>query len=178
MRTREFGKAEEEGRLSIISRDELERIDRKIKYVRDDYYYADEYLDLLKLNMACFSDFAEKVDFVLQNIDIYHNKNMRYAERKWHHETVIRELFTGEERTKIELNDCYKKTEQGKEYLTCITVAISKQEVKFYLFSNQNNNYEEITIEKFGDKVKSGEVMVVQMIPALKAYLKKQAKER
>lgn len=176
MRTKEFGKSEQAGMLPIISRDELERIDRKIGYIKEDYYYADEYLELLKLNMSYFSDFKERVEFVLQNIDIYHNKEMKYAERKWHHETVMKALFTREELWKINLNDCYRETQKGKEYVTCITVDREKEGTTFYLFSIEDNHYQKISVKDLARQVKNGELVIVQMIPALRAFLREQEK--
>lgn len=174
-RTKEFGKSERTREISVISRDELERIDRKIGYIKNDYYYADEYLDLLKMNMRYFSDFREKVEFVLQNIDIYHNKEMKYAERKWHHETVIRELFTEEEQKQICVNDCYRITPQGKEYVTCISLTIPKKGTSLYMFSVEDNNYREISVEELAHQVQEG-LIVIQTIPILKVFLKKQEK--
>lgn len=174
-RTKEFGKSERAREISVISRDELERIDRKIGYIKNDYYYADEYLDLLKMNMRYFSDFREKVEFVLQNIDIYHNKEMKYAERKWHHETVIRELFTEEEQKQICVNDCYRITPQGKEYVTCISLTIPKKGTSLYMFSVEDNNYREISVEELAHQVQEG-LIVIQTIPILKVFLKKQEK--
>ena len=70
---------------------ELEKIDRKIGYVTKEMGYTNEYLELIKLNMPLFSNFNEKVQFVLENVEFYCIKDMQYAERKWRMEDIIGE---------------------------------------------------------------------------------------
>ena len=42
----------------IISRFELEQIDKKLKYITNELYYTDEYLELIKNNMKMFGEMA------------------------------------------------------------------------------------------------------------------------
>ena len=115
MRTTEFGTSVLQGEPSVISRDELERIDRKIGYITNGYYYADEYIDLLKLYCSYLTNIQERAKLVLGNIEIYHNKEMQYAERKNHHRGILKQLFTREELAKIHQIDCYIDTPSRKK---------------------------------------------------------------
>ncbi len=73
-----------------MTRFEMEQMDRKLGYIDDENYYSDDYLYLLKSDIGYFTDFAEKVKFVLENIDVHENKDMQYYERKWHHKEIMR----------------------------------------------------------------------------------------
>ena len=84
LRTQRFGiSMQKDDKEPIINRFELEQIDKKLKYITNELYYTDEYLELIKNNMKMFDDFSEKVQFALENIEAYNNSNMKYADRKW-----------------------------------------------------------------------------------------------
>lgn len=171
MRTKEFGTAYLEETPDVISRDELERIDKKIGYIQKDYYYADEYIDLLRLDSDYIEDLGEKLKFILENIDIYHNKEMKYAERKWHHETMLYELFTPSELKRIRQIDCYTDDEEGRHYQHCIVAEIPKNRTDVYLFSVEDNHYYQVSIEELAQMVDEG-LVILETINALKQYMK------
>ena len=66
----------------LITRFQLEQIDKKIGYIDKENYYSDDYIYLLKSHIDYLKDFSEKVKFVLENIDVYENKSVKYLERK------------------------------------------------------------------------------------------------
>lgn len=91
--TKAFGLSLDD-KKEIFSRFELERIDRKIGYIDNENYYSNDYLFLLKYDINFIDDFDMKAKHVIENIEINDNKKMKYAERKWHYENILEELFT------------------------------------------------------------------------------------
>ena len=81
--TRNFGLSVKDGKTYIISRFEQEQMDRKNGYITEGNYYSDDYLYLLKYDADFIEDFDEKIKFILENIDIYDNPNMKYTDRQW-----------------------------------------------------------------------------------------------
>lgn len=166
MRTTEFGKTAGESNRTI-TRDELEEIDLKIGYITKKDYYTDEYIDLLRLNTSMFADFGERMQFILENIDIMNNKNMGYAERVKHHDTILSKLLSFEEFLRIKQIDCYKEENGNRNHISCITVEEPKKEKAIYLFSVEDNQYKRVSIEELAKQVEDG-LVILRPIPELK----------
>lgn len=168
--TRNFGLSTEKGEKFVISKSDIEQIDRELGYINDEKYYADDYLYLLKGYMGYFKKFGEKVEFVLENIDVYDNKNIQYQERKWHHSKILKELFSEEELRKIHIIDCYQENEEERVYKNCIAVERSRG-TDMYLYSVQENKYDKITIDEFAKQVQNG-LICKQGVPGLRKALR------
>lgn len=125
--TKAFGLSTKEKSKEIIRRFELEQIDKKIGYISEDNYYSDDYIYLLKSDIGDFSKLQDKLKFVLENIEIYENPDMKYAERTWHHENILKSLFSKEEMRRIQRIDCYRKIGKKKEYENCICIDIERK---------------------------------------------------
>lgn len=206
LKTTSFGLPLIEGDSPTFKPNELEKIDRKIGYVTKEMGYTNEYLELIKLNMPLFSDFNEKVQFVLENVEFYCNKDMQYAERKWRMEDIIGEnsmtdgiLFSKEERGKIHLIDCYKlidcsgdtsvkeikgctknntiQKETEKEKQYELCIAVdNKKGTEIYMFSDEINSFRKMKMEEFAKLIENG-LVPIQGVPGLKQYLKSKKKE-
>lgn len=176
MRTTEFGTALTSEFPDTISRDELERIDKKIGYIGRGYYYADEYIDLLRLYASYFKNIQERLGFVLNNIEIYHNKEMQYAERRKLHKGILKKIFTRDELTKIHQIDCYIDNHTGREYIPCITASTPKRRTDIYLFSPQENKYNKIDYEDLIQQMNNG-LVLKQIIPEVKAFEKERKRK-
>ena len=107
LRTQYFGIPIEDEEQELISRAELDQIDKKQGHISEKSYYTDEYLELIKMHLPMFEDFGQKVQFVLENSEAYTNPKMGYADRKWRMEDLIGNenkdglLFSKEEKYKI-----------------------------------------------------------------------------
>lgn len=180
MRTSEFGKSEAKWKPDAISRDEIEEMDFKIGYVTKQDYYTDEYIDNLKLGAGLFDKFEEKMQFILENIDIYDTKNMGYAERVKHHETILGHIFTHSELFKVRQIDCYKDGENGREYTSYLIVDVPPNTADIYMFSVQGNQYKKIPVEELAKQVEEGLVIIGIMPTVLKNFyrMKREGKER
>lgn len=181
MRTKHFGEAIDEEQ-DLVTRKELENIDRKLQYINKDQYYTDEYLELIKLNMQMFENLEEKAEFVFNNLDAYVNKNMKYADRRWRMEDIIGTdyqeglIFSKEDKKKINIVDCYKKINGEKKYKLGITVA-KKNGIDVYMFSEEMNSFEKLTLEQFAEQVENG-LVNIQGIQGLKAILRNRKEEK
>ena len=153
-RTDCFGVRGVRDREPVISRLELEEIDKKLGYINKENYYADEYLYALKMYSDFITKLDEKLDFILENIDIYHNKNMQYIERRWHHLFILKKILSEDEFKKIQFIDCYKQTEKGRDYKNCI-VYYSNNTPTIYLYSVEQNKYVQIRLEEFAKQIKN-----------------------
>ena len=177
LRTRNFGISMKDANKTIISRFDLDQIDKKIGYVTGDLYYTDEYLDLIKMDMELFDDLGEKIQFVLENSEAYTESNMGYADRKWRMEDLIGSgnkagrLFSMEEKRKIKLIDCYKEINGVRRYELCI-VAELKGKTDIYLFSERTNSFEKKTINEFAELTQNG-LVNMQGINGLKQAIRK-----
>lgn len=162
-RTECFGVQGVREKEPMISWIELEKIDKKIGYIQKDNYYSDDYLYLLKSDICCFENFEEKLHFLLENIDIHENKNMKYIERKWHHAAILKKLLSSKEFSKVHFIDCYEKTEEGKDYKNCI-VFYNGKGPKVYMYSTEKNKYVVIDIHEFARQVKNEKIYTEQFL--------------
>ena len=142
LRTQYFGIPIEDEEQELISRAELDQIDKKQGHISEKSYYTDEYLELIKMHLPMFEDFGQKVQFVLENSEAYTNPEMGYADRKWRMEDLIGNenkdglLFSKEEKYKINMIDCYRENDGKKNYELCIVVNV-KGGKDIYLFSEK-----------------------------------------
>ncbi len=155
--TRQFGMSPYDREEYVITRREIEEMDEKLGFVSQKQYYADEYVEFLKLSMSGVTDFNTKVKVILENIEPYTSKNMKYAELKRYHENIIHQLFSIEERAKIHLIDCWITDEYGnKKYTICIAVNNKQQSSDIFMYSLQKGRYEQLSMEQFIAKENEG----------------------
>ena len=184
LRTENFGilLEEEDGEQELVSRYELDQIDKKQHHISERSYYTNEYLELIKLHLPMFKDFRQKVQFVLENSEAYTSPQMGYADRKWRMEDLIGNenknglLFSKEEKYKINMIDCYREIDGQKNYELCIVVNV-KGGRDIYLFSEETNSFKKITLEEFADEVENG-LFNLQGIQGLKQILKNRKREK
>lgn len=140
-------------------------------YIGKDNYYSDDYLYLLKSDVGYFSDFKEKIEFILENIEINQEDNREYAERRWKHEEILNKILLPEEKGKIRLIDCYKLENEVKKYDLCIAID-TKNETDIYMYSKEECKYLKISMEEFAKMVKEG-LVPLKGVPRLRQFLKK-----
>ena len=176
--TRNFGIDSIKEMNPVISRLELEQIDRKLGLLFDSRYYADEYLYLIKLIADSISDFKEKTQFILENIDVYPLDNMGYTDIEWHHKTILEYFFNKNDfdyqksTGKIRIIDCYKDINGIRKYILCISVQ-NGQETDIYLYNRKQSRYCKLDINNFAKALKNGLIMHNCSVPNLKRTLKK-----
>lgn len=174
LRTKNFGNSiQGDDEETIISRFELEKIDKKLGYITDELYYTDEYLELIKNNMELFNNVNDKVQFALENIEAYNNSNMKYADRRWRIEDLIGSdnkeglLFSKKERNKIHIIDCYIENNGKKEYKLCIAVD-KKDGADIYIFSEDTNSFKKKTLKEFAELTQNKGLVNLQKIKKLR----------
>ena len=144
-----------------------------MKYITNELYYTDEYLELIKNNMKMFDNFSERVQFALENIEAYNNLNMKYADRKWRMEDLIgcdnKEglLFSTKERNKIHLIDCYIENNGKRDYKLCMAVD-KKDDSDIYIFSEDTNSFEKKTLKEFAQMTENDGLVNLQKIKNLR----------
>lgn len=173
--TANYGLATNYKEPPVIRRIDIEKMDRELGFIDDEHYYSDDYLYLLKSDIGYFTNFGEKVEFVLENIDIHENKNIKYAERKWHHEKILQELFSNKDLNKIHMIDCYEEVGKEKQYKNCIAVENSGK-TDIYIYSVEKNRYCKMTIKEFAEATQNG-LVNLQGVPGLKQAIKKLKQE-
>ncbi len=166
--TKSFGLSLERNSPPVITRFELEQIDRKIGYIDKENYYSDDYLYLLKSDIGYFDTLQEKAKFVLENIDIHENKNMKYAERKWSHERILQQLFSRKELQKLAMIDCYQGDGEEKTYKNAIVID-NKEGADVYLYSIDECRYKQVQISELYDLINQGLVLSGQTYGLKKA---------
>ena len=172
-RTKYFGINAMDGKTKIISDEEIEMIDREIGYISDEYYYADEYIYLLKTYMECIDDFSDKVGFVIENLEPYSNQNIDIADRLRRFIELRHQLFTMNERNRIRIVDLYRIENENKKFQSCIAV-YGTDKTDIYRFDDKKSTYYKQTIDEFADEVLNGlTVKQGQHIMRLNKTLKK-----
>lgn len=138
----------------VISRKEIIDMDKKIGYITDCENYTDEYIYLLKEDLSYIDSFVDKVRFVLENIEAFNNKDIKYADRKWHHVRVLEALFNKKEidflsnRGKIRFLDCYKNVNGEIKYFNCVAVQ-ENNEIIVFMYNYKENKYVEMNYDNF-----------------------------
>lgn len=168
--TKRYGLALDESNPPILRRFDIEKMDRELGYIDDEHYYADDYLYMLKSDIGYFSDYTEKIRFVLENIDICENNNVKYAERKWHHEDILRKVLSRQDLNKIQMLDCYTENNGEREYINYIAVN-NKGKMEIYVYDNKEYAYKMMSLLEFAKKVKKG-LVVLQNVQGLNKELK------
>lgn len=168
--TRKYGLSVDGINPRILKRFDIEKMDRELGYIDDEHYYADDYLYMLKSDVDYFSDYGEKIKFVLENIDICENKNIKYAERKWHHESILRKVLSKQDLNKIHMLDCYVEENGKKKYINYIEVD-NKEKREIYVYDIEQNGYKMISLDDFAKEVKDG-LVVLQKVQGLNKKLK------
>lgn len=148
---------------------ELSRIDQKIGYISEKNGYTNDYLYLINRALKNNVSIDQKVEFILQNINVYtDNKKVKYAERRWYYLLFIKSLLTEKETNKVKLIDTYNEN----DYQICIVVDMPFNEKNIYLFNNENQKFIKMDLKQFADKINDG-LVATNGIPGLKKYLKK-----
>lgn len=174
--TPNFGKSLEDNEPPVISRLEQEQMDRKLGYIDDENYYADDYLYLLKYDMGFIEDFGERVRFVLENIDIHDNPDMGYIDRQWHHVSILEALFPPKDFDygndgRIRMVNCYKEVNNIKHCINCIAV-LTKRGTEIYVYNKQEYRYKPLEFKYFIQAVQNGLVIHNCKVPGLKNALR------
>ena len=174
-RTEYFGLSLEKENETVISRDELERMDKKLGYIDSEHYYADEYIDLIKSVTDGIDDIKSKVEVALLNIEPYINLDREYAETKWLHNKLYKKIFSDEERNKIKMIDCYRNVKSGRDYQLLIVVEKGKIP-DYYMYSKENGRYLKISIEQLEKNIKEG-LIPSKGIPGMNYWRKNNIKK-
>lgn len=164
--TKNFGLSVIDNGPPVLKRFDIEQIDKKLGYIKNDNYYSDDYLYLMKSTTGLFDNLAKKAEFVLKNLDIYNNPQMQYPERYWHHEKLLKTLFSEKERRKMAQVNCYRIENNKKVFQNCIYVE-TPNGTDIYLFSINDNCYLKYSLDEFAEMVENG-LQHVEGIPGLK----------
>ena len=131
---------------------ELENIDRKIGYINDMKYYANEYNYLLH-TIVDNLPLDEKITFLLENLEPYDYKDVGYVDFKWHILGKIKEFFSYKERDQILVNDLYYEQNNQRIYTICIIGLFP--EPLIYLYSFERKQFEHISFYDYSQMMKN-----------------------
>ena len=126
--------------------------------------------------MNFISDFRQRVQFVLEELEAYSDEQMGYADRRWRMEDMLgcngRDgiLFSVSESNKIHIIDCYKDVD-GKRIYKLGVLVDGKGGPDIYLFSEEKNMYEKKNLDEFADFILDGWVNM-QGVQGLKQVLR------
>ena len=175
--TRNFGIDSIHSMKYVISRFEQEQMDKKNGYISDNNYYSDDYLYLLHSDADLIENFEEKLEFILENIDVSEFTNIGYTDRQWHHKRILEEFFSKKEfdyikgNSQIRIIDCYKDIKGKRHYLNCISVQ-TKNDTKIFVYNTKEFKYCKIDLKSFVLAIKNGLVLHNCKIPGLGKALK------
>lgn len=143
----------------VFSRFELEQIDKKLGYVSERNYYSDSFIDMLKYHADMFDDFFEKMDFILENLEIFENRYMEYPERNWYHKKILEQVLPRQELRKVKFMKCYFKGPSGqRDYRNYIGIEKGENPI-FYRYNLEEGKYDRISHEELVQDEKAGLVI-------------------
>lgn len=158
---------------------EQEQIDKKLGYISDDNYYTDDFLYTLKMDVSYMDNIYDKLKFILENIEVYENSNMWYADRQWYHVKILEHFFNPKEFNyqngtgKIRAINCYKDREDNERiYVNCFVLE-DRGETHIFLYNKKRCGYVEIDIDDFVQEINRGLVVHNQKIGEVQKRLRK-----
>jgi hypothetical protein len=175
--TKKFGKSTVE-KTYVISLQRQKEIHKIIEYITPEKPYTEEYAYLLKQDASQIDDIYERLDFVLENIEPFDNKNIKYWERAWKHKEILEFVFSKELIKKI-INGviCYKTEEEKKQYLNCYFI-LKKGIPYVYLYDEKKYKYQKYDINEFAKKISEDNIQISQetKIPRLNNIMNNKTK--
>ncbi len=161
-KTRNFAIDTYDEESCLYRESEIRRMDQEIGYIPEGLYME----DILKLiNKAVSGKISddELFEFILANLNKYKDiSNMGYVVRCIYNERMI-EHFFNEHRLdcngrpsikRIEKYDCYRIVDGDRQYVQCFITNFLTERI--YLFNNEKNCFERISIAQFGQLVQNG----------------------
>ena len=151
----------------VIPTQEQKRMHQKFGYVSDEHPYMDEYIYTFKQDLSSISDFNDKVDLILQNIDPEELDGINYWERRWKHEKFISALLPPDEiEHKLHTLEVYKEENGQKKFYNTYFI-MEKNEPIIYMYSEKDYKYNKLSLKEFAELVKNG-FTSIQGIPGLR----------
>lgn len=161
-KTRNFAMDVNDELSCLYSESELRRIDQEIGYIPEGLYMEDV-LGLMNRAISGNISDDELFEFVLDNLNKYRDiSNMGYVVRCIYYERMIESIFN-EHRldcnrkpslNRIEKYDCYRLAGEERQYVQCFITNFSTERI--YLFNNEKNCFERISIEQFARYAQNG----------------------
>ena len=161
----------------MIPRFELEQLDKKLGYISEQEYYSDSFVDMLKYHANMMDDLYEKIDFVLQNLEIFENRYMEYPERNWYHQKLVGQIFLPKDLKKIKFMKCYYKLPSGeRDYKNYIGIEKGETPI-FYRYNEEEGKYDRLSYEELVEDEKNG-LVIETGVYGLKQINKKYLEEK
>ena len=131
----------------VVDLNHQKEIHKSIGYISNTNNYSDDYMYLLKDYLSYFSDFNNKIDFILENIDI-EKHDINYFERRWMHEKILRELLSYKELSLVHSLELFKKNDINREYINAFYVK-NKNNIDIYIYDIDNYKYNKYTLDDY-----------------------------
>ena len=121
----------------VVDLNTQKEIHKSIGYISNNNY-SDDYMYVLKNYLSYFNDFNNKIDFILENIDI-EKHDINYFERRWMHEKILRELLSYKELSLVHSLELFKKNDINREYINAFYVK-NKNNIDIYIYDIDKYN--------------------------------------
>lgn len=157
---------------SVIKREEIRRIHKKIGYISENELYTDDYIYLFKMNLDKDMSLVDRLDVVLGNIEPYSCPDINYWERRWKHERMLEELFGTELNNKLHTIEFYKN-EDGKIINNNGFYLHTRDGVFVYYYNKDNYRYDKYPISEFARKVLDEKIHYRQGIMGIRHEINK-----
>ena len=131
----------------IVDLNKQKDIHKSIGYISNTNNYNDEYIYVLKSYLLFYDDFYNKINFILENIDIK-KYDISYFERRWVHEKILRLLLNYKELSLIHTLELFRRIENKKEYINAFYVN-NKNNIDIYVYDTNNYKYNKYSLEEY-----------------------------
>ena len=135
------------GNNYIVDLNKQKSIHKSIGYISDTDSYSDDYIYVLKNYLSYYDDFYDKINSVLENIDMK-NYDINYFERRWLHEKILRYLFDYNELSLIHSLELFRRNEEAREYINAFYVK-NKNNIDIYIYDIENYKYNKYSLSEY-----------------------------
>lgn len=166
MSTVEFGTINRyERNYDIISEHELKKIDQKIGYIIEDYRDSD--IDTAKSEVREMNA-NESLKYIFQNSALFDNTHFNgQVERRKYYRFLLDTIIPYYIDKKVYIFTCYKEREASQEKdtksekrdFTLCAYSYEKDDINIYLYSNKQERFLPITLEKLNELQNEGLVL-------------------
>ena len=170
-KTLEFGKSLDESGGYVISLEKQRQIHEKIGYISEENPYTDEHICSLRSNISNITDFYDKVDYVLNNIDPITPKKNGVYERSKRHKKILDDVFLYEKHYG-DVKQILLYNDETDKHVFFSGFYISKNHDGIvYIFSEEDNCYIKYSIEEFKEFVAENNVKCYNEVKAVRRII-------
>lgn len=137
-------------------------IDKKIGYVEKEEDYRDNAIESIKEKVKG-KNANEALETILIDEELNRfERNLGSVERCKYYNAVLTKTVSKYMNKKIFAFNCYREIEEGQKDYTMCMYSMEKDDIKVYLFSNKENKFAKVELQKLDELIEQGLVLGIR----------------